>query len=120
MIENYEVEDASRTDILIWWTAQDECEAMGDTLDDRFPAYIRAEYRSRYGRNGRGRLWSDAQFGNVGIPWDTAKPASRLADVRGGIVINASDAHHVFDLPGFLTDLKLNFINALEQEPTND
>lgn len=108
------IDSTDRDDLLIWWTAQDECEAIGDELAEATPEYIRSEYRSRLGRNGRGRLWSANQFGDVGIPWDESKPATRLAGKRGGIVIWASDAAHVFDLPGFLTDLRLNFINELE------
>lgn len=111
------IDSTDRTDLLIWWLSQDECEAIGDELADSVPDYIRKEYRSRLGRNGRGRLWSDEQFGDVGIPWDTTKPVSRLADKRGGIVINLGDGPHVFGLPGFLTDLRLNFVNALEPTP---
>lgn len=117
-MEDYEVEDATRDDILIWWTSQDECEAIGDYPPGTVPLYIRDEYSSRLGRPGRGRLWVDNQFGAVGIPWDESKPATRLAAKRGGIVIWRTDANHIFHLPGFLTDLKLNFINALELEPT--
>lgn len=109
------IDSTERTDLLIWWLSQDECEAIGHYPPGSVPEYIRLEYRSRLGRNGRGRLWVPSQFGAVGIHWDTTKPATRLAEKRGGIVIFASDAVHVFSLPGFLTDLKLNFVNALEQ-----
>jgi len=109
------IDSTDRTDLLIWWTDQEECESIGNHTHmlKTVPEYIRKEYSSRYGRNGRGRLWTDAQFGAVGFPWDTTKPASRLADKRGGIVIWASDAAHVFGLPGFLTDQRLNIINEL-------
>lgn len=111
------IDSTDRTDLLIWWLAQDECEAIGDFPPGSVPLYIRNEYRSRLGRPGRGRLWADTQFGEVGIPWDITKPATRLAGTRGGIVIFKADAAHVFDLPGFLTDLHLNFINTLEPTP---
>ena len=110
------LEDDARTDILFWWTSQEECEAIGDDLPEFVPEYLRSEYRSRLGRAGRGRLWSADQFGAVGIPWNTSKPAARLAGERGGIVIHKEDAPYVFELPGFLTDAKLNIINDL-QEP---
>jgi len=85
-----------------------------DAKLDGVPDYIHSEFCSRYGRNGRGRLWAADELGSVGIPWDTTKPASRLAGSRGGIVIFKRDAVHVFGLPGFLTDLQLNFINRPE------
>lgn len=112
-----DIDTSERTDLLIWWLSQDECEAIGDYPPGSVPLYIRSEYRSRYGRNGRGRLWTDNQFGAVGIPWDMSKPATRLAADRGGIVIWAADAPHVFGLHGFLTDLRLNFINELAVQP---
>lgn len=117
MPEQKIIDTSARTDVLVWWLSQDECEAIGDELADDAPAYLCLEYRSRLGRPGRGRLWVDDQFDDVGIPWDTTKPASRLAGERGGIVIWASDAAHVFSLPGFLTDCRLNFINEWEPHP---
>jgi hypothetical protein len=74
------------------------------------------EYRSRLGRNGRGRLWTPDFIDLEEIPWDETKPAARLANERAGIVILASDLHHVFYLHGFVTDTELNFINSLPQE----
>lgn len=118
-----DIDSTERTDLLIWWTGEDECESLVeakpewcdyDAVLEQVPSYIHAEFCSRYGRNGRGRLWCDDQFGDVGIPWDRSKPATRLAGERGGIVIWATDAAHVFGLPGFLTDLRLNFINDLQ------
>jgi hypothetical protein len=108
------IDSTDRTDIYIWWLSQDECEAIGDFPPGSVPLYIRNEYRSRLGRPGRGRLWVGLEVGEVGIPWDDSKPAARLAGKRGGIVIYKTDATHVFGLPGFLTDLHLNFINSLQ------
>jgi hypothetical protein len=105
-----------RTDVLIWWTDQEECETIGYELDPTFPTYLCREYRSRHGRNGRGRLWAAGEFRIMSIPWDETKPAAKLADKRGGIVIWKTDAPLVFNLPGFLTDMKLNFINELDVE----
>lgn len=121
-----DIDTSERTDLLIWWTDQKECEALVDqSLDwaeydaviEHVPSYIHKEFCSRLGRPGRGRLWSADEVGDVGIPWDTTKPATRLAGERGGIVIWATDAPHVFGLPGFLTDLRLNFINELAVQP---
>jgi len=116
------IDSTQRTDLLIWWTDQKECEAlvaMNDLWSDYdatiegVPDYIHSEFCSRYGRNGRGRLWSHSQFGAVGIPWDESKPAARLASERGGIVIWAKDVHVIFGLPGFVTDLELNLLNEV-------
>lgn len=111
------IDSSHRDDLLIWWTSQDECEKLYGQFPSDAPEYIRNEFQSRYGRNGRGRLWSDDQFGDVGIPWDITKPAARLASERGGIVVNKADAAWVFGLWGFLTDLRLNFINEIEPSP---
>lgn len=100
---------------LIWWTNQEECEAVGEQIEQSsVPDYLKSEFRSRVGRNGRGRLWVPDHIDLKGIEWDTAKPASRLAESRGGIVLDADDSLLVFYLPGFLTDLELNFINGLD------
>lgn len=99
-------------DYLIWWTDQAECEAILDTsaaVD--FPSYLYTQFQSRLGRNGRGRLWTPLHIPIRNIEWDDDKPAGRLAEKRAGIVIEAKDKAAVFNLPGFLTDLKLNFIN---------
>lgn len=104
---------SSETEYWVWWLSQDECEAIGDYPPGSVPEYIRVQYHRRMRRDGRGRLWADRHLGPVGMLWDTTKPASRLAATRGGIVINADDAEHVFALPGFLTTLELDFINVL-------
>lgn len=98
--------------LLIWWTSQAECEQIGDALSESVPDYIRSEYRSRLGRNGRGRLWVASRIALDEIPWDATKPAARLASDRAGIVVDATDVEHVFGLPGFLTDTSLNFVNV--------
>lgn len=100
------------SEYLIWWTDQAECEAILDTTAaTAFPAYLYSEFQSRLGRNGRGRLWTPSHIPVEGIEWDENKPAGRLAEKRAGIVIEAKDKAVVFSLPGFLTDLELNFIN---------
>lgn len=98
---------------LVWWTDQEESESVTDEQIAALPIYIIHQFESRFGRNGRGRLWVAEHIPVVEIPWLTNKPASRLADVRGGVVIDAEDAPAVFNLPGFLTDLELNFINEV-------
>lgn len=100
---------------LIWWTSQEEAEKAGELLEmfpvADFPDYIEREFKSRMGRAGRGRLWVAGEIPIKEIYWDEKKPAARLASARAGIVIREEDKVFVFDTPGFLTDLKLNFIN---------
>jgi len=109
-----------RNDILIWWLSQRACEAIGDEPPAGLPAYIAREYRSRLGRPGRGRLWADAIFGDVGVPWDKARPAAWLAEDCGGIVIWRLDVSYVIGLPGFVTNTRLYIWNSIEGpgEPT--
>lgn len=101
--------------LYIWWLSQEECEAIGDFLDSSVPSYIRSEYLSRFGRPGRGRLWADPEMGIEEIQWNINKPASRLAEKRGGIVIKEKDVAYIFYKPGFVTDTELNFVNDLEE-----
>lgn len=100
---------------LIWWTSQEEAEKAWEHqetfLAAGFPDYIEREFKSRMGRAGRGRLWVADEIPIKEIDWDEKKPAARLASQRAGIVIRAEDKDFVFDAPGFLTDLKLDFIN---------
>lgn len=98
------------SDYLIWWTSQDECEQI-EEIEPLLPDYIQDEFESRLGRSGRGRLWIHQSIPIKGIDWNEARPAARLCSERGGIVIKAIDKSAVFDLPGFLTDLGLNFLN---------
>lgn len=102
---------------LIWWVSQDDWQAIiNNHLDTQLGrTYILEEFTARAGRPGRGRLWVHRTIRIDEIEWNERKPAARLAEKRGGIVIHAGDAEYVFDKPGFLTDLELNFINSLEQ-----
>lgn len=101
----------------IWWLDQRACELIQERkLLPKLPDYLFGEYRSRLGRPGRGRLWIASEIPIKEIEWDESKPAARIADSYGGIVIRGSDAALVFPLPGFLTDLEMNFINELPEE----
>jgi hypothetical protein len=94
--------------VLIWWLSQDECEAIGEELPKTFPAYMRNEYASRLGRNGRGRLWVDKQFHVAEVkPWPSTSMGKFLGEKCGGIVIQDVDKKHLAKLPGIVTDLKL-------------
>jgi hypothetical protein len=86
---------------LIWWLNQRECESIGEELPKEFPRYLRSQYSSRYGRAGRGRLWADAQFGDVAVePWPSTPLAKFLGAYSGGIVIRPAEHIWVEDYPG--------------------
>ncbi len=91
---------------LIWWTNQADCEAViaKDAYHLEWPDYLRNEFGSRLGRNGRGRLWTPHGIPLEEVPWDDNWPLCRAAKDCGGVVIHAKDRHLVQSLPGFLTD----------------
>ena len=111
--------------MLIWWTNQADCEAIDDAyprkagvLPHGFDDYICDQYRNRYGRNGRGRLWVDRMFSHMfGVvsvePWPSTPlgqllgEKSRLGQTYAGIVIHDIDALLFDDMPGIITTLSL-------------
>jgi hypothetical protein len=125
-------------ELLIWWTTQADCEAIGEPHDPAdwkadewekvlasfrwqgsrlyrldqslLPGYIKKQYVSRYGRSGRGRLWVSDEFELDGITWDDSKPAAQYASDAAGIVIRASDLPLLNGLAGFVTDTYLNIV----------
>lgn len=106
------------SEYVIWWLSQEACEtaiALG-APDAGWPDYILAEFESRTGRPGRGRLWISAELSGAfpdGIPWHNDEPKYRAAGQCGGIVIRAYDVIHVLSWPGFITDGDLRPINPV-------
>jgi len=110
------------SDYAVWWTSQGCCELMivACPPDDQkgwttllaetfsLPGYIASELSSRLGRAGRGRLWIPETIPLEGILWPD-KPTSLMASQCGGIVIYARDVESVRHLPGFVTDLEMDF-----------
>lgn len=91
---------------LIWWLSQAEMEIIGNELPFIFPKYLRDQYRSSWGRAGRGRLWINEQFGAIEFPWpETA--ITQWLEQCSGVVIHFDDRKFLKDLPGLLTDLKM-------------
>src|SRR5580700_11593268 len=93
---------------LIWWTSQSDHERVAELTID-WPDYLRREFDSRQGRAGRGRLWVSDRFDDdrdmpSEATWDDNNPLCKIADDAGGIVITLADLHHVWMLPGFITD----------------
>jgi len=128
MIEPGPFEEAGNL-YLIWWTNQQDCvmikalavEARGLTAgfseDDGvpgWPSYLADQYSGRYGRSGRGRLWIAAEVGAPeGLsPWPNTALGRHLALYHAGIVIHADDLHHVINLPGIVTDMRLNLVQV--------
>lgn len=105
-------------DLVIWWVDQPAAEAIQyitgleeGTLPDTVPEYLRDEYRSRYDRAGRGRLWVADEFGEVSVsPWPDTLLGRLLGERYGGIVMRRGDLHHIQGYPRIITDLKLNRI----------
>jgi hypothetical protein len=105
--------------MLIWWTNQADCEAIDDAFPNggmiaSFPAYLQDQYASRYGRNGRGRLWVSSRFGKAGISdWPSTPMGqilgerSRLGQTYAGIVIRDEDALLLDEMPGIITTFDL-------------
>lgn len=76
----------------VWWLHNLESDSA--YLKAGAPEYLSRQLSSRRGRNGRGRLWVDAQFGkNVMLPRlsDWSGPEDMLP---GGIVIRPEDARY--------------------------
>lgn len=117
---------------LIWWVSQANTERMGhpaykDEVDDSYleegyfwredtdlPDYIFSELRSRYGRPGRGRLWTSPDIKVDDLDVDDAESdlvrrmiVSECQDC-GGIVFRKEDLKYVRKYPGFITDLEYN------------
>lgn len=91
----------------IWWLDQAQCESINKEEQSRLPPHIADELQSRWGRAGRGRLWSKVEGFEVN-PWPDTAMARYLAEHSGGIVFPASDFDLLKDLPGIITDNKLN------------
>lgn len=108
------IEKAARlAKFAIWWTNQEDCEAISYNLAAGWdvPSYLASEYRSRFGRAGRARLWIAAELKQEGCPNQATFPLTPLASVierqsMAGIVIRASDLECLHELPGFVTDFE--------------
>lgn len=94
------------TDVLIWWLSQSDVLFM-----ERWPLPERlaGQLRSCSGRNGRGRLWIDPglKLGTVEVTGWPGTPLARHCEERAGVVILRSELPLLAQLPGLVTDLKL-------------
>jgi hypothetical protein len=107
------------TGFAIWWLDQRACELAGalGAESASWPEYIQREFRSRFGRAGRGRLWVAPGLEFSGIEWKDGEPAyDAVGDDCGGIVIRREDAHHVLSWPGFVSDENLRPLQLSPQD----
>lgn len=106
--------------LCIWWTAQSDTEKIDEHgLDDHdIPEYLKDEFNSRYGVNGRGRLWVNPELKDAPyeIPWDDTKPTCRLIvkESMGGIVMRREDVCFLPKGVGFVTDLNCDPITPTD------
>ena len=92
----------------IWWLNQKDCQTIGDKLSDDIPSYLKNEYESMLYRSGRGRLWVGKHFKDASVsPWPETPLAKLLGEDYGGIVIDDQDSLLIKDLPGIVTNMKL-------------
>jgi hypothetical protein len=123
---------------LIWWLTQEDCEAIGEphdtsewsveereTIPEGFipgwyrlelspwPDYLKEEYRSRYGRAGRGRLWVPAGIPIMSVLIPDDHPLTSRIDRSGGILFHERDLIFVKDLPGMITTLRLDLVKEV-------
>ena len=98
---------------LIWWTSQMDAEEVSfhKCHLDKLPKYMADEFRSRYGRSGRGRLWVPAGLGPTSIEWNLASTVVDYCAGAGGIIFNKKDLRCMTGVPGKITDLRMNPIN---------
>ncbi|MBY3432778.1 hypothetical protein HFN89_01130 [Rhizobium laguerreae] len=96
-------------DVVIWWLDQPSyelAEAFG-APNVEWPEYIQAEFDSRGGRPGNGRLWIASEIDFDGMEWDEGASFDMIDKRCGGIVVRKSDAHHILSWPGIVTDIHM-------------
>jgi hypothetical protein len=112
-------QEGDLANLLIWWTNEPQCKAAAAMHEaiKTLPPYLAEELDSRYGRNGRGRLWVPDRFGENGEikvdPWPDTLIAKKLEQYFGGIVFHREDLPIVRTYPGGVTDLDLNPIESI-------
>ena len=93
----------------IWWLSPLEINVIEVDLrnDESFlPAHLEAQLRSAQGKNGCGRLW-DAHRTNLSVePWPD-NTLGRYCSECAGLVVDHHDAAFLRNLPGLLTNFKL-------------
>jgi len=103
--DNQEAPTPPAQDFVIWWLTQEETEAVGGVI---LPLPLAEAVQSRYGRPGRGRLWTsgEGQPGSIVVPWPET-PMGKYLQLCGGIVVPIQQAPLLACLPGLLTTLDM-------------
>lgn len=99
-------------ELFIWWTSDRECHEIGPQAAAKLPEYVRVQYQQRFGRAGRGRLWSDPRFQEPEIAaWPKTNIAQMLEAGHGGIVFLGKDLGlFTDDVRGLVTDFRLRMM----------
>ena len=105
----------ARVELFIWWVGSKDCERIGPTAPTSLPDYVQEQYKDRYMRSARGRLWVDKRFGAQEITeWPDTSISRCIQDANsGGIVFSAKDLHLFKDSVikgGVVTDFKLRMM----------
>ncbi len=112
--EGFSIEDKELPkNLLIWWLTGDEQAQVTKKEWLRVPIYIKDELKSIEGRERRGRLWVPKDIELEGIEWDYKHPNTERLEKAGGIVFHSEDKEFLEELPGLITDLKLD--TAMEE-----
>jgi hypothetical protein len=103
----------------IWWTTGEEAKIIGEhfnvgsdlPLPMICPQYMRDEFSSRYGRDGRGRLWVHSSLTDApqSVAFDDEVGTALQSHCArcAGIVIRRRDVWTLQHLPGIVTYLDL-------------
>lgn len=104
--------------IYIWWLNQSQTESVLQMeIVKNMPEYIQKQLENRHGRAGRGRLWVADGLGHVQVdPWPDTPLAKDLGSDFGGITFRSKDYYILKNLPGIITDTKLNKIPLVWQD----
>lgn len=94
--------------LLVWWLTEEEQEQITPEQWLRVPIYIKNELSALEGRQRRGRLWVPKDIDVEEIHWDDKHPNAQRLGRSGGIVFHDSDKEALVELPGLITDLKLD------------
>lgn len=107
--------------VLIWWLDDYLIGVIeANFANHDLPTYVRSELQMLKGRSGRFKLWiSNSEFTEnrdsfklQGIGQHATAIGSRLGVGPGGIVIRKTDYDSIKDLPGQVTDLKLDVVSS--------
>ena len=102
----------------IWWLNQSQTESVLQMeIVKNLPEYIQKQLENRHGRAGRGRLWVADELGHVQVdPWTDTPLSKDLRSDFGGIAFRSKDYYILKNLPGIITDTKLNKIPLVWQD----